>query len=175
MKYLCQYEKHKQHKCILSNHLDGISFLIHGLVFGNILTVCYLVCFTLDMSLAWLGQKYKFSKGPCVLASCEVPSTSFKWFQNRSHIFEKFTLGDDTIETDRWMDGWSAMTIARLLLRCTKKTRAPRGTDRSPEYKERFCYKLDSRVKNETTEWNQKQQHFITHALAHCYEFGLLL
>ena len=41
------------------------------------------------------------------------------------------------------------------------KTRAPRGTDRSPEYKEHFCYKLDSRVKNETTEWNQKQQHFI--------------
>ena len=44
-------------------------------------------------------------------------------------------------------------------------TRAPRGTDRSPEYKEHFCYKLDSRVKNVTTEWNQKQQHFITHAL----------
>ena len=55
------------------------------------------------------------------------------------------------------------------------KTRAPRGTDRSPEYKEHFCYKLHSRVKNETTEWNQKQQHFITHALDHCYEFGLLL
>ena len=55
------------------------------------------------------------------------------------------------------------------------KTRAPRGTDRSPEYKDHFCYKLDSRVKNETTEWNQKQQHFITHALDHCYEFGLLL
>ena len=31
-------------------------------------------------------------------------------------------------------------------------TRAPRGTDRSPEYNEHFCYKLD-----------------------HCYEFGLLL
>ena len=44
------------------------------------------------------------------------------------------------------------------------KTRAPRGTDRSPEYNEHFCYKLDSRVKNLTTEWNQKQQHFITHA-----------
>ena len=43
-------------------------------------------------------------------------------------------------------------------------TRAPRGTDRSPEYKEHFCYKLDSRVKNLTTEWNQKQKHFITHA-----------
>ena len=27
-------------------------------------------------------------------------------------------------------------------------TRAPRGTDRSPEYNEHFCYKLDSRVKN---------------------------
>ena len=26
------------------------------------------------------------------------------------------------------------------------QTRAPRGTDRSPEYKEHFCYKLDSRV-----------------------------
>ena len=45
-----------------------------------------------------------------------------------------------------------------------KLTRAPRGTDRSPEYNEHFCYKLDSRVKNLTTEWNQKQQHFITHA-----------
>ena len=44
------------------------------------------------------------------------------------------------------------------------KTRAPRGTDRSPEYNEHFRYKLDSRVKNLTTEWNQKQQHFITHA-----------
>ena len=54
-------------------------------------------------------------------------------------------------------------------------TRAPRGTDRSPEYKEHFCYKLDSRVKNVTTEWNQKQQHFITHALDYCYEFGLML
>ena len=43
-------------------------------------------------------------------------------------------------------------------------TRAPRGTDRSPEYKEHFCYKLDSRVKKLTTEWNQKQKHFITHA-----------
>ena len=54
-------------------------------------------------------------------------------------------------------------------------TRAPRGTDRSPVYKEHFCYKLDSMVKNMTTEWNQKQQHFITNALDHCYEFGLLL
>ena len=44
------------------------------------------------------------------------------------------------------------------------ETRAPRGTDRSPEYNEHFCYKLDSRVKNLITEWNQKQQHFITHA-----------
>ena len=35
------------------------------------------------------------------------------------------------------------------------KTRVPRGTDRSPEYNEHFCYKLDSRVKNLTTEWNQ--------------------
>ena len=26
-------------------------------------------------------------------------------------------------------------------------TRAPRSTDHSPEYKEYFCYKLDSRVK----------------------------
>ena len=43
-------------------------------------------------------------------------------------------------------------------------TRAPRGTDRSPAYNEHFGYKLDSRVKNLTTEWNQKQQHFITHA-----------
>ena len=45
-----------------------------------------------------------------------------------------------------------------------RSTRAPRGTDRSPEYNEHFCHKLDSRVKNLTTEWNQKQQHFITYA-----------
>ena len=45
-----------------------------------------------------------------------------------------------------------------------EETRAPRGTDRSPEYNEHVCYKLYSRVKNLTTEWNQKQQHFITHA-----------
>ena len=44
------------------------------------------------------------------------------------------------------------------------KTRAPRGTDRSPEYNEHFCHQLDSRVKKLTTEWNQKQQHFITYA-----------
>ena len=54
-------------------------------------------------------------------------------------------------------------------------TRVLRGTDRSPDYKEHFCYKLDSMVKNVTTEWNQKQQHFITHALDHCYEVGVLL
>ena len=54
------------------------------------------------------------------------------------------------------------------------ETRAPRGTDRSPEYKEHFCYKLEPRVKSVTTEWNQKRQHFITHALDHCYDFGLL-
>ena len=30
----------------------------------------------------------------------------------------------------------------------TTQTRAPRGTDRSPEYNEHFCYKQDSRVKN---------------------------
>ena len=35
-------------------------------------------------------------------------------------------------------------TRTRFVLR---KTRAPRGTDRSPEYNEHFCYKLDSRVK----------------------------
>ena len=44
----------------------------------------------------------------------------------------------------------------------SRKTRAQRGTDRSPEYIE-HCYKLDSRVKYLTTEWNEKQQHFITH------------
>ena len=44
------------------------------------------------------------------------------------------------------------------------ETRAPRGTDRSPEYNEYFCNKLDSRVKNLTKEWNEKHQHFITHA-----------
>ena len=44
------------------------------------------------------------------------------------------------------------------------ETKSPKGTDRSTEYNEHFCYKLDSRVKKLTTEWNQKQQHFITHA-----------
>ena len=68
----------------------------------------------------------------------------------------------------------SEAKVAVFVDRWPEKTRAPRGTDRSPEYKEHFCYKLDSRVKNVTIEWNQKQ-HFITHALDHCYEFGLLL
>ena len=44
------------------------------------------------------------------------------------------------------------------------KTRAPRGTDRSPEYNKYLCYKLDSRVKILTKEWNEKRHHFITHA-----------
>ena len=39
-----------------------------------------------------------------------------------------------------------------------RKTRAPRGTDRSPEYNDHFCYKLDS------TERNEKQQNFIINA-----------
>ena len=41
-------------------------------------------------------------------------------------------------------------------------TRAPRGTDRSPDYNEHFCYKLDSRVKNWLRNRTKKQQHFIT-------------
>ena len=57
----------------------------------------------------------------------------------------------------------SAHTCLFVFAAESKRTRAPRGTDRSPEYNERFCYKLDSRVKNLTTEWNQTQ-HFITHA-----------
>ena len=69
---------------------------------------------------------------------------------------------------------WNSWTDKKLLVKILfscihnlanfSQTRAPRGTDRSPEYNEHFCYKLDSRVKNLTTEWNQKQQHFITHA-----------
>ena len=49
-------------------------------------------------------------------------------------------------------------------VKVTRSTRAPRGTDRSPQNNEYFCYKLDSRVKNLTKEWNEKHQHFITHA-----------
>ena len=67
------------------------------------------------------------------------------------------------------------MTKSNTVQHQNMSTRAPRGTDRSPEYKEHFCYKLVSRVKNVTTEWNQKQQHFITHALDYCYEFVLML
>ena len=52
----------------------------------------------------------------------------------------------------------------KIILPKVSKTGAPRGTDCSPEYNEHFCYKLDSRVKNLTTEWNEKQQHFITRA-----------
>ena len=51
-----------------------------------------------------------------------------------------------------------------FFLNLKKITRAPRGTDRSPEYNEYFCYKLDSRVKNLTKEWKEKHQHLITHA-----------
>ena len=56
---------------------------------------------------------------------------------------------------------WKTASLKQNL---SYRTIAPRGTHRSPEYNEHFCYKLDSRVKNLTTEWNQKQQHFITHA-----------
>ena len=59
---------------------------------------------------------------------------------------------------------WTRYRRITSFISKVEKTRAPRGTDRSPEYNEHFCYKLDSRVKNLTTEWNQKQQHFITHA-----------
>ena len=38
--------------------------------------------------------------------------------------------------------------LSKDAVRIIQITRAPRGTDRSPEYNEHFCYKLDSRVKN---------------------------
>ena len=41
--------------------------------------------------------------------------------------------------------------------RSEPETRAPRGTDRSPEYNEYFCYKLDSRVKKLTMKWNHQK------------------
>ena len=63
-----------------------------------------------------------------------------------------------------WSSLWLFLALPWIQPRADLITRAPRGTDRSPEYNEHFCYKLDSRVKNLTTEWNQKQQHFITHA-----------
>ena len=62
---------------------------------------------------------------------------------------------------------------AQKVLNILNLTRAQRGYDSSPEYNEHFCYKLDSRVQNLTTEWNEKQQHFML--LDHCYEFNLLL
>ena len=68
---------------------------------------------------------------------------------------------------DGWTDGRRTVRYDNSSLEPSAQvslTRAPRGTDRSPEYNEHFCYKLDSRVKNLTTEWNQKQQHLITHA-----------
>ena len=63
---------------------------------------------------------------------------------------------------------WFLLSMSLSFTVSILETRAPRGTDRSPEYNEHFCYKLDSRVKNLTTEWNQKQQHFITHASVCC-------
>ena len=78
-----------------------------------------------------------------------------------------------TSEEDRSYDvsngSWNILLLSSYIhassfICMALRTRAPRGTDRSPEYNEHFCYKLDSRVKNLTTEWNQKQQHFITHA-----------
>ena len=57
-----------------------------------------------------------------------------------------------------------AYFISTRILLLFPETRAPRGTDRSPEYNEHFCYKLYYSVKNLTSEWNQKQQHFISHA-----------
>ena len=66
----------------------------------------------------------------------------------------------------RRTDGQTDIGVSHKLdwSRPVELTRAPRGTDRSPEYNEHFCYKLDIRVKNLTTEWNQKQHHFKTHA-----------
>ena len=58
-------------------------------------------------------------------------------------------------QTDRQTDARQSDPYMLLCFACDI-TRAPRGTDRSPEYNEHFCYKLDSRVKNLTTEWNQK-------------------
>ena len=77
------------------------------------------------------------------------------------------TLSRKRGTTKHWLLWWLEFTLGfdpKYFVENFIKTRAPRGTDRSPEYNEHFCYKLDSRVKNLTTEWNQKQQHFITHA-----------
>ena len=60
------------------------------------------------------------------------------------------------------------------------QTRAPKGTDRSPEYNEYFCYELDSRVKiNVSKIWlrnGTKNNNTSSHMLLdHCYAFDLSL
>ena len=54
------------------------------------------------------------------------------------------------IKKKSWFSDTAALKIPpdETFLSWEGKTRAPRGTDRSPEYNEHFCYKLDSRVKN---------------------------
>ena len=90
----------------------------------------------------------------------KVFSVSVAYCQNWSTSISKAKTS--TIHLLQMGDFFSFVFMCKR--RISKLTRAPRGTDRSPEYNEYFCYKLDSRVKNLTKEWNEKHQHFITHA-----------
>ena len=101
---------------------------------------------------------FNFLEGPNIMHSV-LP----KWRDSLLSTSQSCTLYC-TYYSDHRHQTYMYHVIFSLIFIWQLKTRAPRGTDRSPEYNEHFCYKLDSRVKNLTTEWYQKQQHFITHA-----------
>ena len=81
------------------------------------------------------------------------------------HIGQSFTRENVTLQRPRTTSLttlWNSRRTRPYAFAKIKETRAPRGIDRSPEYNKHCSYKLDSRFKNLTTQWNQKQQHFIT-------------
>ena len=89
---------------------------------------------------------------------CRLQNIAMRYYQ------ESVTTGQTHTQTDGETDAGQSDPYLPLRFAGDTITRAPRGTDRSPVYNEYFCYKLDSRVKNLTKEWNEKQEHFITHA-----------
>ena len=69
-------------------------------------------------------------------------------------------------QTDGRTDTGQSDPYVPLCFAGDTKTRAPMGhwSFTWVQWAFLYLYKLDSRVKNLTTEWNQKQQNFVTHA-----------
>ena len=71
--------------------------------------------------------------------------TVMEWQVNKTYVCETWMPQVATKSSTAGQMIWSLDGLPDLSGRGI--TRAPRGTDRSPEYNEHFCYKLDSRVK----------------------------